>query len=302
MKIRAEKTQSVVPAEAPTVATSQADEAMGIRGCQAPAVSAPMEPKAAFLEAAASLRSANRDFFEARSISPMAHRDRREAALSSALVAMAAGFGVELKQPIYCDSRGEFPIVALASDPDSRRMGFCASFGEGFTAFLNAHQARTGIAPGHLDPSNGWCRMNHFEVEKMVLAYEKSLGEAEGWLVDGHHWVSEGGRLSLTLTVEQVELGWRDTRRDETPGVEFLYEEANILSQTENWADEDLAAELRKRDLPVEAEGGEDEDPSARDINCMRMLRAVCCEIVANRVQGASTRVQVDVRPEGGQP
>jgi hypothetical protein len=105
--------------------------------------------------------------FAAGELSSVGFKDVREAHLAPALQELAAGFGVTLELPLHIDSRGEYRIVAMPKDGSSPRYG-TAPFGN-FAAVLNQHRPRTGQAPGTVCPENGWCYMNHFDVERMVL-------------------------------------------------------------------------------------------------------------------------------------
>ena len=130
-----------------------------------------------FLKAAQALVYANAQF-AARTLSPVAHRDAREPAIAGALVAMAAEMGVTLQTPLYVDSNGEFSLNAMHPDGRQPTMG-CGEFGEAFSAALTKHQARMGVNPGLIDPVNGWCRLNHFGAERMVLEYLESQSQTE---------------------------------------------------------------------------------------------------------------------------
>lgn len=126
----------------------------------------PMSP--AFKTAAEALIAAD-ERFAAGELSAVGHRDAREAALASGLVAMAEEFGVKLQQPLHVDSRGELRIIALHPDGRSPNMG-CGRFGA-FAEMLSQHQARTGVVAGNISPDNGWCLMNHFDVSRMLLSH-----------------------------------------------------------------------------------------------------------------------------------
>lgn len=121
-----------------------------------------------FIAAATQVVEANQQFFSGK-ISPVEHRRLREAGLASALTEAAAECGVSLVQPLQVDSRGEFNITAVAP------VGYIGHgeslFGQDFANLLNGFSPRCGLAPGAvLEASNGWCMMNHFNVEKMILA------------------------------------------------------------------------------------------------------------------------------------
>jgi hypothetical protein len=105
--------------------------------------------------------------FAAREIKPVEHADLREPCLANALRDLASIFDVTLQLPLQIDSLGEFSIVAMPKDGSSPRYG-CGPFGE-FAAVLSGYRPRTGTAPcSSLSPQGGWCRMNHFDVERMV--------------------------------------------------------------------------------------------------------------------------------------
>ena len=123
---------------------------------------------AQFKQAAEALVLANTKF-AAGELTPMGHRDARESAMVKALAALAKEFDVQILEPIHVDSRGELKIVAIHPDGRPPSMG-CGQFGA-FAELLSRNRARMGIAPGHISPENGWCMMNHFDVERMVLGH-----------------------------------------------------------------------------------------------------------------------------------
>ena len=127
-------------------------------------------PSTEFQEAAKALIEA-KERFAAGEIKPVQYRDIREEALSRALNSMTSDLGVKLQQPLQVDSRGEFSIVAMPEDGSSPQLG-AGPFGEAFSDALNHHNPRTGERPGAImDGESGWCRLNHFDAEKMVLEY-----------------------------------------------------------------------------------------------------------------------------------
>ena len=94
-------------------------------------------------------------------LKPVQAGDQRAAALAKALDLLAKICGVDdLQQPLNIDSRGDFSVVS--------KKGFT----EDFCSKLNPNRPRTGVEPGAiLNPGNGgWCYMNHFQVERMVVA------------------------------------------------------------------------------------------------------------------------------------
>lgn len=120
-----------------------------------------------FIQAAQELIAAN-EAFVAGSINPSQHRYAREDAMSKAMDALAGAHGVNLQKPLQLDSNGEMSLVAMPLDGSDPRYG-TGQFGT-LSAVLNQYQPRCGVAPGAvLPPQMGWCRMNHFQVEKMIL-------------------------------------------------------------------------------------------------------------------------------------
>lgn len=103
---------------------------------------------------------------------PLAIAKAREDALKKALVAMGHELGVELK-PCGIDALGEMPVIAVAQDMATRSRGACGQYGEAFVAWLNRIPVRTGTVStqGHVLAENGWCWMNHFDVERLVREY-----------------------------------------------------------------------------------------------------------------------------------
>lgn len=103
-------------------------------------------------------------------ISGFAAGMEREKLLISGLNALAAACGVMLRNPMRIDANGEISIVAKRPD-DTLDVNACAEYGAKFAAMLSPFSPRTGtVAMSRVDPRNGWCRMNHFDVERMLRA------------------------------------------------------------------------------------------------------------------------------------
>jgi len=130
--------------------------------------------KTQFTEAVDSLSKIGQEL-ESGKISSFEYAHARETSLVSALVSMAALMGVTLQQPMQIDGNGEFSVVAMRPDGKNPNYYGCGEFGEAFLGCLNTASPRTGVLPGTLCASTGWCRVNHFEAEKMVKAYYGSL-------------------------------------------------------------------------------------------------------------------------------
>lgn len=135
------------------------------------------EPQTRFQKAVAELLEA-KAAFTAGTIKPVPYADARQAALATALFAMAECHSVILQAPLQIDSRGEFSIVALKVPGGDARYG-TGKFGVEYAARLTRHKARTGVyGPAIFDESNGWAILNHFSAEAMVLEYAGELQPA----------------------------------------------------------------------------------------------------------------------------
>lgn len=104
---------------------------------------------------------------------PVQIGDAREKALGTALAAMAAELGTSLEST-HIDARGEFRVVVPAGTAADQRQGVCGHYGEAFAKWLCTVPTRTGAVAhtGYVLPENGWCYINHFDVERLVNTYE----------------------------------------------------------------------------------------------------------------------------------
>ena len=109
-------------------------------------------------------------------ISAFEHSRLREDALITALHMTADICGVTLK-PTHINALGDFTISAV--DPDPAKRMFCGRYGEQFAALLSTVSWRTGVVAdkGKMLPENGWCYVNHFEVERMVTQFAAQVSE-----------------------------------------------------------------------------------------------------------------------------
>ncbi len=121
-----------------------------------------------FCHAISDLKQVHEDF-QAGRVSPVEHGAKRETAIITALEALADSLGVQLQKMHSIDARGELHITALDGDKDPR-LG-SGKFGWRFAALLNLAKPRTGVIPCDLTPDAGWCYVNHFAAEKLVLRY-----------------------------------------------------------------------------------------------------------------------------------
>jgi hypothetical protein len=135
-----------------------------------------LEISAEFLQSVQALERA-RERFEAGELKAVPYSQERELALSRALRALAVGYGVPLYGPLTIDSRGEFSLIAANKEGLNPHHYGTGQYGEDFVSLLNQFEPRTGERPGQLCAVNGWCHMNHFNAERMVLAALRAHGE-----------------------------------------------------------------------------------------------------------------------------
>lgn len=94
----------------------------------------------------------------------------RESKLADGLRALAVRHGIKFREPLHIDSNGEFPLVVIGTEEP-----FCGQYGEKLARIIGAHRPRTGIHAqegNYMLAENGWCYMNHFDVERMLEAQE----------------------------------------------------------------------------------------------------------------------------------
>jgi hypothetical protein len=121
-----------------------------------------------FRQAIADLKQVHEEFAAGR-VSSVEHGATRAAAIITALEALADMLGVRLQEMHAIDSRGELHLTALDGDKDPR-LG-CGKFGWRLAALLNLANPRTGTVPCELTQDAGWCFINHFAAETLVLRY-----------------------------------------------------------------------------------------------------------------------------------
>lgn len=103
---------------------------------------------------------------------PLAIANLRELFLAHDLRRLARKCGVTLKEPLRIDTNGEINITVSTGDDQKDVHGGCGQYGEALAAILSRFQTRRGAQATHvtISPTDGWLRMNHFEVEKMLRA------------------------------------------------------------------------------------------------------------------------------------
>lgn len=125
-----------------------------------------------FRQSIAVLKQTTEDFASGHTTA-VAHASARSAAICAAVKAMARSFGVQLG-PLSIDSLGELSVVAVRAG--AAGLPGCGQFGGPFAARLNTANPRTGVQYGsaQLHSQSGWCKINHFDAEKLVLEYAKT--------------------------------------------------------------------------------------------------------------------------------
>lgn len=109
-------------------------------------------------------------------IKPVELGNLRSQALAQGLMSLAKDCGIELKPIGGIDARGEYSIVVIPTRenplPDE-----AGEYGEKFAAWLSTIPRRTGISPTSTPAyeKGGWCRVNHFDAEKLLRNYAEHL-------------------------------------------------------------------------------------------------------------------------------
>lgn len=94
-------------------------------------------------------------------ISSFEYARERESAISCGLTEMAKDFGVDLKQPLFINSNGDYTLTCVSGFKDMIQQ-------------LNANHPRCGVfgsGDAILSAESTWCYMNHFNAEKMVVRF-----------------------------------------------------------------------------------------------------------------------------------
>jgi len=120
--------------------------------------------------------SDNKEQFTQGKIKSVPYSDKRCALLIEGLTELATHFN--FPAAIRYESTGEYTFNGNA---DRNKEEGCAPFGEGLAKILSSIYTRTGVNPsiGHVMAENGWTRINHFEVEKLLYNLAEERHERE---------------------------------------------------------------------------------------------------------------------------
>lgn len=119
--------------------------------------------------------------FAAGAIASVPFSRLREEHLATALRELATLHGTALQLPLQINSNGEFSVVALQEGQTSARMG-SGAYGS-FAEVLNPHRPRCGVfgsPPAQLEERSGWCYLNHFDAERLVMEQYAKLSANSG--------------------------------------------------------------------------------------------------------------------------
>lgn len=123
-------------------------------------------------KASVDLKNINESFKEG-SMTSVAYSLMRSRALLDALRGVVFMHGVELEEPLQIDSNGEVSLIAKNPNGPASIYG-SGHFGKDLADLITEYRPRTGQAYGaNLSPENGWCKMNHFDVERMVVDFSE---------------------------------------------------------------------------------------------------------------------------------
>jgi len=113
-------------------------------------------------------------------LTPFQKGNQREDAIVAGLHGLAAHFGKEIDFT-RIDANGElnFNIKGAAQ-------GLGGEYGEGLAAYLSEVPRRTGISAtsSPVLPQNNWCRINHFDAERLLKIVGRDLFDIEGPTAD----------------------------------------------------------------------------------------------------------------------
>lgn len=124
-------------------------------------------------ESLAALKALDRD-----ALSPVAFANLRERALIQGLQGLAEAYG-KMLAPTRIDGNGELDFNIVGDQPGVP--GACGQYGPELAAWLSHIPRRTGIMPttAPVLPQNGWCRIHHFNAERLLLRVAEAMPAPE---------------------------------------------------------------------------------------------------------------------------
>ena len=126
-----------------------------------------IDMKAAFQDSIARLKLAHQAWLS----EGVVGGDKRERAIAigESLLLLGKVFGIDFDSYLYINSLGEINLKVEPESEADRRASFTGKYGKNFALLLSQYEIRTGtiVTKGYVLPENGWCRINHFEAEKM---------------------------------------------------------------------------------------------------------------------------------------
>lgn len=141
------------------------------------------ELKAAFQESIAKLELAHEAWMTEGFVGTV----KRERAIGESLLLLGRCFGIDLDPYLCVNSLGEISLNVEPESPAEKRINAVGEYGKNFALFLSQYSTRTGVSmtKGHVHPENGWCWINHFQAEKMLMDFSHQLHyESHGEFTD----------------------------------------------------------------------------------------------------------------------
>jgi len=127
-----------------------------------------------------------------RSLKPYPLGQAREAVLIDFLHGLAAEYGREI-DATRINGNGEmaFNVIGRHGPGPGRP---CGPYGEELAAWLSTVPRRTGVSPttAPVLPENGWCWINHFHVERLLVDVAAKLAPEAG---EGEEPEASGPRM-----------------------------------------------------------------------------------------------------------
>jgi hypothetical protein len=109
-------------------------------------------------------------------IKPIQAGDMRGKVLCEGVMTLALHLGVTLKAVNAIDANGELSIVSQGKNPwDASGVPFSKEFCDVLTAHTKPRCGMPGTVAVMNPENSNWCRINHFDCERMILAVVDSM-------------------------------------------------------------------------------------------------------------------------------